>query len=680
MTSPLSSSAYELTALASYVRFYLAVSQKILAAWRKLGDARAAMQVALAPFGEPLSPLESQALAEAAEAPPDASSSDALPGTEGAPLPYAPAALGELWQPEDPERLTGLTDIYEVVGRFSFQGVDNENLSRVQSLVSAARNEIVLLRARLADLARLPELSQTTATRLGEAEASASEAAQRERLTTFGPLAEMVVLRARQTSEAVRAVHLPDLGHAESAAEDYRRYVAKVDQVYQTCLPFLRKAIEVLYEFVSAEVPSSWPERLPLVPEIPAELLSLPPADAPELGQAEALLRSLAEEERALGRAQTEIAAVLTRVEAEIAAALSRDVDTEAEIQVAATALDHTVAEEQAAALEGAIAGYERQKADRVHSSGEVWQRHRRVEASITTLEEELKGRAQEINEVQEDLTSTQKSEPVLFGKDEWRARVASLEARVAELRGIYSQRQSMLNQLKIDLSAISVQVQTESAQMALVERTLSDVRAKLEAQQATLAELAARLGAARPPRGTTPVDAQRALEERKQVRRDLAERVERLRGESRRQKEENVRLLTRLKQIEQERQHAQARLQSAQVAATQGREAALQRLATERRTAAQQHVSEVLGSLEKALGGVEPAFIAPARAALLTPAETGPATSQVVREHGEKVAPIVETLLHELDPELLAQEAALSQIQREFCDMAVGACKAAWG
>ena len=32
------------------------------------------------------------------------------------------------------------------------------------------------------------------------------------------------------------------------------------------------------------------------------------------------------------------------------------------------------------------------------------------------------------------------------------------------------------------------------------------------------------------------------------------------------------------------------------------------------------------------------------------------------------------------LDPELLAQEATLSQIQREFCDMAVGACRAAWG
>ncbi|EYF00675.1 hypothetical protein [Chondromyces apiculatus] len=693
VTSPLSSSPYDLAALASYVRFYLAVSQQILSAWRKLSEARNTMREELTPFTLPLAPLQNMALVEAAEPPPDVQPDappDALPGAPpgpdtGAPAPasrtpYAPPALAELWQPEDPEALSGLTDIYEIVGRFSFQGVDNENLSRVQSLVSAARNEIVLLRARLVDLTKLPELSLAAATRLGETEASAAEAAQQAKLAAFGPLADMVLLRARQTSEAVRAVHLPDLGHAESAADDYRRYVAKVDQVYQTCLPFLRKAIEVLYEFVGAEIPSAWPERLPLVAEIPPELLSLPPADAPELGQAEASLRALGEEQQALGRAQGEIAAVIARVDAETTAALARDQDIEAEIQVALLALDHAITEEQAAGMEGAIAGYERQKADRVQSAGDVWQRHRRTEASIKALEEEILSRAQEITEAQDELAAAQKSEPVLFGKDEWRARVASLEARLTELRSTYAQRQSMLNQLRIDLSAISVQVQTETAQMALVERTLADVRAKLGVHQATLSELATRLGPSRPPRGTTPADAQRLLDTRQQSRRDLAERMERLRGEGRRQKEENVRVLARLKQIELERQHAHARLQSAQVAATQGREAALQRLATERRTAAQQHVSEVLSSLEKALGGIETNFIAPARAALLAPAEQGPPPSQVVREHGEKIAPVVASLLRALDPELLAQEAALSQVQREFCDMAVGACKAAWG
>jgi hypothetical protein len=655
--------AYDLTALSSYVRFYLAVVHQIAAAWQKLVDTHTAAQAALAPFVEPLAPVGNAALAAAA-----------------APPPKLPAALAELWQPEDPEGLTGLLDIYEVVGRFSFQGGDNENLAHVQALVSAARNEIVQQRARLADLARLAELAQAAAGRFAATETSLSDAARRDKLAAFGPLAEVVAVRARQTGEAVRGVPLPDLSNAETAAEDYRRYVAKVDQVYQTCLPFMRKAIAALFELARAEVPSSWPERLPLVAEMPPELVSVPPADAPELKQAEASLLSLAEEERALVRGRDEIATTVARIEGEIAAALTRDNEIEQEIQVAASAVDYAVVEEQVAASQAAIAEHERQRAQRLGLAGEVWQRQRRIEASIKALEEELAARTQEIGENQEELGATQKSEPVLFGKDEWRARVAALEAKIAELRATHGQRLSALNQLKIDLSAISVQVQTEGAQTAVVERTLGDARARLGTQQASLAELGARLGASRPLRGTSPSDAQQALEARKEARREIAARLERLKAEARRQKEENVRVLTRLKQIEVERQHAQARVQSAQVAATQGREAALTRLAAERRAAVEQHVGEVLGSLEKSLAAIETAFVAPARAALLAPGDGGPATSEVVREHAEKVVPVIEALGRELDPELLAQEAALSQIQREFCDMAAAACCAAWG
>ncbi|MCC6553639.1 MAG: hypothetical protein IT372_11550 [Polyangiaceae bacterium] len=654
---------YDLAALSSYVRFYLAVTQQIAAAWQKLVATHAAAQAALSPFAEPLAPVGSAALAAAV-----------LPAAE------PPAALAELWAPSDPEGLGGLTDVYEMVGRFSFQGEGNANLSRVQALVSAARNEIVVQRTRLADLARLAELAAAAADRLAATEASLAEAAQRERLAAFGPLADVVGARARQTSEAVRAVALPDLSNAETAAEDYRRYVGKVDQVYQTCLPFLRKAIAAMYESLGAEVPSSWPDKLPLVAEMPAELVSVPPADAPELKQAEASLLSLAEEERALARAREEIATALARLEGETAAALTRDNEVELEIRIAAAGLDHAIAEEQVAATQAAIEELDRQKVERVRIAGEVWQRQRRTEASIKALEEELGARAAEIAEAQEELGAAQKSEPVLFGKDEWRARVAALEARVAELRGAHAQRHSALNQLRIDLSAVSVQVQTEGAQTALVERTLADAKARLGAQQAALAELGARLGASRPPRGTSPADAQRALEARKEARAEVAARLERLKGETRRQKEENVRVLSRLKQIEVERQHAHARVQSAQVAATQGREAALQRLAAERRAAVEQHVGEVLGSLDRSLAGVEASFIAPARAALLAGKDAGPATSAVVREHAAKVAPVIEALARELDPELLAQEAALSQIQREFCDVAVAACRAAWG
>jgi hypothetical protein len=114
-------------------------------------------------------------------------------------------------------------------------------------------------------------------------------------------------------------------------------------------------------------------------------------------------------------------------------------------------------------------------------------------------------------------------------------------------------------------------------------------------------------------------------------------------------------------------------------VAATQGREAALKQLAAQRRAAVERHVSEVLGTLEKSLSLVGPVFVDPARDALLKSCEPRAEVSAGVLENAEKVAPIVEKLAKELDPELLAQDAMLGQIQREFCDVALDACRSAW-
>ena len=57
-----------------------------------------------------------------------------------------------------------------------------------------------------------------------------------------------------------------------------------------------------------------------------------------------------------------------------------------------------------------------------------------------------------------------------------------------------------------------------------------------------------------------------------------------------------------------------------------------------------------------------------------------GPMASQIVREHADKLAPVADKLLAEFEPQLLTQDAMLGQIQREFCDVAPDACRAAWG
>ena len=86
-----------------------------------------------------------------------------------------------------------------------------------------------------------------------------------------------------------------------------------------------------------------------------------------------------------------------------------------------------------------------------------------------------------------------------------------------------------------------------------------------------------------------------------------------------------------------------------------------------------------MLGTLEKSLTMVGPVFVEPARKVMLDATEARAAESAGVLDGAERLGPVVEKLQRELDAELLAQDAALGQVQREFCDVAPGACQAAW-
>jgi hypothetical protein len=550
----------------------------------------------------------------------------------------------------------------------------------VQALVSGARNEIVNQRGRVTDLLRLPGLGRAAAARLAAQEAARAAAELREKMAQFEPLAEAVNVRARQTIEATRAVPIPDLSSADTASDEYKRYAVKVDQVYQTCVPFLRKAISSLYGFVGCEPTATWPDTLPLEHALPAELCSVPPADSPDWQQARTSLKQLAEEEILLGRTRDEITTAAARIEGEMAAAAMKDKEIEVEIVATTAIVDYVFASEQAEAARQAVPALEQQRALRLHTSGEVSQRHRVIEESIRLLDDELRARAEEILAIEARLEAERKSEPVLFGKDEWRGRVADLEAELEARRAAFGQRKTALNQHKIELSAVSVQVQTEQAQSGLVERQVESMHARLAGLTKTLREMEAALGGARPARPVTVSEAQSALAMLQQGRIDLAQRVERLKAETRRQKEEAVRVLGRMKQLSVERQQVSAMLQNAEVSATQGHEAALKQLAAQRRAAVERHVSEVLGTLEKSLTLVGQVFVDPAREALAKSCAPRTEIAAAVLENAEKVAPVVEKLHADLSPELLAQDATLGQLQREFCDVALTACKTAWG
>ena len=655
--------AYDLQPLHSYVRFYQAVVTQITAAWDNLGRIHDTAKEALLPFAEPLKPVGSEALAAAV-----------------CPAATPPSAYGALWRAEDATGLTGLTDVYEVVGRFAFQGEENANLARVQLLVATGRNEIVAQRFRLQELSKLADEAKKAAALLAEQETTHAEAKRREMAMGFDQLAEVVSYRAKQTMDAVHAVPLPDMANPETAADDYRRYATKVDQVYVTCLPFLRKAIQNLYTFVACEVPSAWPDSLPLQKELPEELIRIPVADSAELQQAQATLKALAEEEIGLARMKDELTSGLARIDSELTAAQVKDAEVTSEIAVATAVVEYVALQEQIEALGQEIKALALQKAERVRAAGDVLQQHKQTEAAIVALTEELTRRTEEVSAARLQLDTEKGDEPVLFGKEEWRGKVASTTARVEELSAVYTQRLGVLNQLKIDQSALAVKVQTEQAHLSLVDRAVQEAQTRQEAWMKTLREMGQKLGTARPARPMRLAEAEQALAVRTERRADMVERIERFRADQRRIKEEGTRVLARFKQIEVERQHAQAMVQSAQTAATMGRDAALRQLAAGRRKAVEEHVGEVLGALDRSLTSVGTVFIDPARDAMIKSTVPSHTVSDLVRDHAERVGPILEKLGRELEPELGAQDAALGQIQKEFCDRAPEACRAAWG
>jgi chromosome segregation ATPase len=308
-----------------------------------------------------------------------------------------------------------------------------------------------------------------------------------------------------------------------------------------------------------------------------------------------------------------------------------------------------------------------------------VTERYRAAEADIAAIEGELRRRAGDAASLAKVLEAEENDEPVLFGKDTWNARVAELRSRLSAVRNAEAQRTGTLNQLRMELASLSVDVKTEQQQVGLAERSIQENRAKEQAILKSLRELDKRLGSARPT-GWTAAQAEQNLRGLEQQKRELAERLGKLRAEVRGALEQKAKSEARLAQIRQERQHAQALVHSAQVAVTQGREEAARQLAAERRSAVERHVGEVLGSLEKSLTSVDPVFIEPAREVLRRAREGAASAAAVVAAEVEKVEPVIQGLVPALDQELLAQEAMLSQIQREFCEAAPAACRAAWG
>ncbi len=655
--------AYDLAPLKSYVRFYLAILSQLERVWQSLVATEHAIRDELGPFVRDLGPVPLAALSTLTD-----------------PVREPPAQLGSLWRPEDPEGLEALCDVYEVVGRFSFQGERDQNLGDLARLVevgrAAARENSEALQA----LSSLRAAALETADKLRAAEAARAAADRTDRTERLDPMIETVLLRAKQTQDALHAVPLPSLDDPATAADEYKKLRARMQQVYQTCLPFLKNAIDKVWAFVDAPVPQTFPEELPLVAELPPELLAIGMAGTEELERAEKTLELLAQESEQLKRSKEDIASRLAKLEGDVTAALGKRDEGSADIELSRALLDWVHLTEQVAAHRARESELVRELSRRVAVAAEYAEASTHMVAALAEEEKALAERAAAFEAARAEHEELRKKEPLLFGKDDWRAKVAEGDARLEAERGSLAQLGQLHAQHKVEHSASEVRVQTAHAEQAITERSLADVRGRALEAEKSLRALSEKLGTKRPTRPVPAAEVEQivALLEQKQVAIDAE--VDRLRVEQKRLKEDGLRAIARAKQIELERQHTQARVESARVARAEGIEAAHRRLAAERRAAVEEHTREVLAALSKSLVQVGTVFVDPARERLRQTTEPSFDAADRVAKAGVAVAPVVERLLAERAPEIASAEELLGKIQREFCDAASTACRAAWG
>ena len=649
--------------LASYVRFYLAIRSQLARVWQSVVAIENSLRDELGPFAADLAPVSHEALKILVDAPR-----------------VLPADLEVLWQPEDEAELSGLNDVYQVVGRFSFQGERDENLARVATLVALARQATVENATALQGLAALESRSLATADSLAQAESARAASARSNGTVRFDALAETVLSRAKQTVDALAAVPVPAFDDPKSAAEDFKKLRARMQQVYQTCLPFLQGAIAQLWGLVEGSLPQSFPAELPLVEDLPLELLQITPVGSEEVEKAEKTLATLAEEGASVARTKSALTEELAKLRGALEVLESRRSENAADLELAVTLHDWARTHELLNQQQQRINELEKDLSGRVTASGALAEAVTRARADLEQREAVAVEKRALFAAAQAALAELEKKEPLLFGKEEWRSKLADSRDHVSlfgsELEGL----ETALGQRRAELSATAVRAETAGTERSIAERSLLDARSRRTEIERNLTALAEKLGTRRPTRPVPPSETEELVLALEKQRSLFEQEGLRLKETERRHAEDGARAISRQKQIDVERQHVEARVEGARIARAEGLEAAEKRLSEQRKLAVDDHVREVLGALNKSIGQVGTVFIEPAREKLRQSTEPNFSQAERVRQATQLVAPVLARILAERAPELAAISELCDKIQKEFCDPAREACTRAWG
>ena len=606
---------------------------------------------------------------------------DVLRDVPGAPS-FAPAALRStngLWRPRDAANLTGLTDVYEVVGRFSFQGEDDANLKAMSTLTASLRAEVDRLRASFAELARVPSLAHDHATALEEKELATSRAQQAELLKQFEPAATQLREIAQKLLGAVRAEKKPDLAKLDTAEANYQDYVTRVRGLYGKALPFLRSQLAELCRLAGADTPQSWPDSLPFAPTLPPEFVAAPAPETPALAQARQAAEAWAAQETALARAQDELGVQLRRADGELTALAQREADALKELATAKVVVRLASKLDELEAVRGENAAVQSEGQARTQSIANLGAEVTRLTSALAALQRDATEQAQAIEGKEAVIAEHRKKEPALFGKDDWSRKLEAHERELEEMRAELTRKQQSLVAGQSEIARIQARQVAEQTAIAALSRKLDELKTRDSSLQQEIARIEQELGPARPARRVTVQQAEEVLVAIQAARNEARARVERVGAEMRRIREDLDRATVQSKQLQAEGDKHQSTLANAHKQSTALYEDALRTLASRRQAAFESHAQQVLSGLEDSLTQVDRVFIDPARRALLVRAGVMSGAPGQLRDRAEAFGQSVAEASRKAEEVFASQLATIDTVEREIIARAPDVCRAAW-
>jgi hypothetical protein len=529
-----------------------------------------------------------------------------------------------LWRPIDPATLSGLTDVYEVVGRFTFQGEDgpdntpNANVTALAALVKSAQADVEAQRTWMASLAKVP----TGATRLAEGlsvqEIAEQERDRKKRLEPFEPVAVALREQCAKVLDAVRGVAKPDVAALESANPNYQEYVRRVQSLYTKALPYLRRSLADLCAVAQVDTPASWPDVLPFADSLPAELLSAPPDETAAVAALRAQLEQAEGQIQAIVRAVEEGNLGQRKREQDKLAAMQRDEELKVEVDTAKNLVRWATKTDEIEQLAQSLDGAAQQRNGRATLVAQLGLQFQQYEGGVQQLRADVTAKEQEVQIAQMKLTETKDNPPALFGKDEWRRKVEELEEELKERKEALLGRRRVLAEAEAQFTAVATRLAGEKTQVALLDRAVADAQAKADAARAELIEIEKLLGQHRPARRLSTPQADEYLSTVWNARNEIRARIETLTNQHRSGQLELERVAAQGRQWTAERERLRGALEQARKASAVATQEATRQLSARRQQGVAQYIERALSPLEESLSQVDRIFVDPARQVLV--------------------------------------------------------------